>query len=60
MWKESATSASEWTAYPTMSSKKKKAVSIASNIIMLVDLERPIIATGMRSGAAARGKREAP
>ena len=39
MWNESATSASECTAYPTMSSSKKKAESMPSRIIIRVDLE---------------------
>jgi hypothetical protein len=51
MWKESATRASECTEYPTISSKKKKAVSIPSSIIMRVDLESPISAVRGASGA---------
>jgi hypothetical protein len=39
MWNESATSASECTAYPTISSSKKKTESMPSRIMIRVDLE---------------------
>lgn len=51
MWNESATRAKECTAYPTMSSRKKKAVSIASRIIMRDDLESPMTAVSGRKRA---------
>jgi len=44
MWKESATRASEWTAYPAISSTKKKIVSIARRMRILVDLEGAMLA----------------
>ena len=49
MWKESATRASECTAYPTISSSRKKAESIPSRIIMRVDLESPMFAVSERA-----------
>ena len=42
MWKESATSARECVAKPTEISRKKKTVSMARRIIILVDRERPM------------------
>lgn len=44
MWNESATSASECTAYPTISSSRKKHESMASRIMMRVDLESAMAA----------------
>jgi hypothetical protein len=49
MWKESATRASECTAYPTINSRRKKAESIPSRIIMRVDLESPMFAESERA-----------
>jgi hypothetical protein len=43
MWKLSATSANDPTAYPTMISTKKNARSIVSNIDIRADLERPMV-----------------
>lgn len=48
MWNESATSAKECTVYPAISSTKKKAVSMASSIMMRVDLESPMLAVSER------------
>lgn len=44
MWKESATRAREWVAKPTEISRKKKTVSIARRMRILVERERPIFA----------------
>jgi len=49
MWNESATRASECTAYPTTSSSRKKAESIPSRIMMRVDLERPMFTVSERA-----------
>jgi hypothetical protein len=49
MWNESATRANECTAYPTTNSSKKKAESMASKIMMRVDLERAMTAVSERN-----------
>lgn len=46
MWNESATSARECTAYPTMISKKKKMVSITRSVMIRVERESPIVVNG--------------
>lgn len=43
MWNESATKASEWTAYPVMSSIRKKTLSMTRRMLIRVDFERPIL-----------------
>ncbi|KAI7165061.1 hypothetical protein KC349_g80 [Hortaea werneckii] len=42
MWNASATRASEWTAYPMESSRRKKAVSITRRMVIREDLESAI------------------
>lgn len=54
MWKESATRARECTAYPTMSSRKKKAVSMPRRIMIRVDLESPMLTASERKQRSLR------
>lgn len=45
MWNESATRARECTAYPVMSSMRKKTESMAKRILILVDFESPMLSS---------------